>query len=128
MDKKLKLYDSELKVMEKLWIKGEMRAKDLARELEEEVGWKKTTTYTVIKKCICKEAIERVEPNFVCRPLIIKEQIQQYETEELIERYYGGVANELIASLLGRKTLSFEEIHKLKKIVNNLKGSDKNDI
>lgn len=128
MDAKLKLFDSELKIMEKLWIQGEMKAKDLAKELEQEVSWKKTTTYTVIKKCIDKGAIERVEPNFICRPLIIKEQIQEYETEELIERYYDGATNELIASLLGRNILSSEEIQKLKKIVNSLEGCEKNDI
>lgn len=128
MNEKLKLFDSELKIMEKLWTQGEMKAKDLAQELEQEVGWKKTTTYTVIKKCIGKGVIERVEPNFICRPLIRKEQVQQYETEELIERYYDGATNELIASLLSNKALSVKEIQKLKRIVNDLEGSEKNDI
>jgi predicted transcriptional regulator len=128
MNEGLKLFDSELKVMEKLWAQGEMKARDLAKELEEEVGWKKTTTYTVIKKCIGKGAIERIEPNFICKPLIMREQIQQYETEELIERYYDGAINELIASLLSKKVLSSEEIRELKKVINNLEGSEKNDI
>lgn len=128
MNKELKLFDSELKVMEKLWMQGEMKAKDLAKELEQEVSWKKTTTYTVIKKCIDKGVIERIGPNFICKPLIEKELIQQYEIEDLIERHFDGATNELIASLLGRTTLSAEEIQNLKVIVNNLEGSEKNDI
>ena len=128
MDKRLKLFDSELKVMEKLWVQGEMKAKDLAKELEQEVSWKKTTTYTVIKKCIGKGVLERAEPGFICRPLIRKEQVQEYEMEELIERHYDGATNELIASLLGRKILSSDEIQELKEIVNGLEGSEKNDI
>ena len=52
----LKLFDSERKVMEVLWDHGDLSAKELADRLKELVGWSKTTTYTVIKKCIDKKA------------------------------------------------------------------------
>ena len=62
----VKLYDSEIKVMNLLWEKGSMKAADIAKEMERRVGWNKNTTYTVIKKCVSKGAIERREPGFVC--------------------------------------------------------------
>ena len=63
----LKLFDSERKVMEVLWDAAQdLPAREVARRLEQSVGWNKNTTYTVIKKCVEKEAIERREPNFQC--------------------------------------------------------------
>lgn len=46
----VKLFDSELKVMELLWREGELSAKQIAELLKEQIQWSKTTTYTVIKK------------------------------------------------------------------------------
>ena len=51
---KIKLFDSELKVMELLWEHGELSAKEIAEKTAEQIGWSKTTTYTVLKKCIEK--------------------------------------------------------------------------
>ncbi|MNI98298.1 Methicillin resistance regulatory protein MecI [compost metagenome] len=78
------------------------------------------TTYTIIKRCIAKGAIERREPNFVCHALIHKEQVQEQETNELINKVFDGSADKLFASLLGRKNLSATQIAKLKKMVDNL--------
>ena len=50
----IKLFDSELKIMEILWKGGETTARSIAETLKEQIGWSKTTTYTVIKKCIDK--------------------------------------------------------------------------
>ncbi|MDE7279131.1 MAG: BlaI/MecI/CopY family transcriptional regulator, partial [Oscillospiraceae bacterium] len=57
----MKLFDSELKVMQVLWEKGDSSAKDIAASLADQVGWSKTTTYTVIKKCIDKGAVSRTD-------------------------------------------------------------------
>lgn len=46
----MKLFDSELRVMEILWKDGDTTAKEIAKILKEQVEWSKTTTYTVIKK------------------------------------------------------------------------------
>ena len=55
-----KLFDSERKVMEVLWeADAPLTAKEVAQKLGETVGWNKNTTYTVIKKCIDKGAIQR---------------------------------------------------------------------
>lgn len=78
------------------------------------------TTYTVIKKCIAKGAIERMEPNFMCRALVSKEDAQEAETDELIGKLYDGSIDKLFAALLGRKKLTAEQIAELKKIVDDL--------
>lgn len=116
----VKLFDSELKVMDVLWKEGDMRAKDIADLLTKDVGWNKNTTYTLIKRCIKKGAIERSEPNFMCHALISKEEVQEAETNELINKIYDGSADKLFAALLSRKKLSAEQIEKLMQIVTDL--------
>jgi predicted transcriptional regulator len=115
-----KLFDSELKVMEILWKQGEATAKEIAEELHRQVGWSKTTTYTVIKKCIEKGAIERREPNFICHALITKEEAQKYETNELIDKMYDGHPDKLIAALIGEKRLDKAAIMRLKELIDDL--------
>lgn len=116
----IKLFDSELKIMEVLWKENDVSAKFIADALRKHVGWSKTTTYTVIKKCLDKGAISRTEPGFVCHALLSRKQVQEYETSELITRLYNGAADQLVASLLGRKDLTAKEIERLKQIVNEL--------
>ena len=113
----IKLFDSELKVMDVLWKEGDRTAKQISDILKAEIGWNMNTTYTVIKKCIAKGAIERQEPNFLCHALIGKEAVQEAETDELIGKLFDGSADKLFAALLGRKKLSAEQIEKLKQIV-----------
>lgn len=103
--------------MNVLWREGDLRAKQISDILKEETGWNKNTTYTLIKRCINKGAIERSEPNFMCHALIPKEEVQEAETNELIEKVYDGSATNLFAALLGRKSMSEEQIDKLKQIV-----------
>jgi len=116
----VKLYDSELKIMELLWEHGELTAAELARLAKEQAGWSKTTTYTVIKKCVGKGAVERREPGFVCRARVSREEAQRYETRELIDRMYGGAADRLIASLLEGRRLSAQELERVKALVDKL--------
>lgn len=113
----IKLFDSELKVMDVLWREGDSTAKHISDVLKEEVGWNMNTTYTLIKRCMKKGAIRRSEPNFMCHALIPKEEVQEAETDELINKIYDGSADKLFAALLGRKKLSAEQIAKLKQIV-----------
>ena len=116
----IKLFDSELKVMSVLWREGDTPAKYISDVLKEETGWNMNTTYTLIKRCIKKGAIERSEPNFMCHALIPKEEVQEAETNELINKIYDGSADKLFAALLSRKKLSAEQIEKLKQIVTDL--------
>ena len=116
----IKLFDSELKIMEILWKEGDLTAKQIAALTAAQTGWSKTTTYTVIKKCLDKGAIERKDPNFLCHALITKQEAQQFETRELIDKMYDGAPDQLVASLLGSKSLSRDEIERLKQLIRDL--------
>lgn len=116
----VKLFDSELKVMDVLWREGDTTAKHISDVLKEEVGWNMNTTYTLIKRCIKKGAIKRTEPHFLCHALIAKKAVQEAETNHLIDKIYDGSADKLFTALLGRKKLSEEQIQKLREIVGEL--------
>lgn len=117
----IKLFDSELKVMDVLWRDGEMPAAQLAKILKADIGWNRNTTYTVIKKCINKGAIQRYDKNFMCRALVSKEQVQKYETVELIDKMFDGSKEKFFAAFLDTKKLSSEELEQLKLMMDKLK-------
>lgn len=117
----IKLFDSELKVMEALWTQGDLTAGQLAKILNEQTGWNRNTTYTVIKKLIEKGAVKRYEPNFTCRAIISKEQVQQQEAAQLIGKLFDGSAELFLSTYLSGKELSSTQIDRLKQIVENLK-------
>ena len=100
-----KLFDSELKIMNIIWEEGDCSAKQLAIKAKQLIGWNKTTTYTVIRKCLTKGAIERTDPDWICHALITKEQVQEYETTELINKLYNGEMDQLISDLLNKKII-----------------------
>ncbi len=115
------LFDSEKKVMEVLWENGTMKAGEIVKILKESIGWNRNTTYTVIKKCMAKGAIERSEPGFICTPLITKEQVQDYETNELVDKMFDGSKEKFFAAFLNGDKLSKDEVKSLKKLVDRLK-------
>lgn len=119
---KTKLQDAELKVMAVIWNEGIVSAKDIYETLKERYGYSRSATYTLIKRCIDKHAIERIEPGFMCKALVKKEEAQEMETKELIDKLYDGSADKLVASILEKGGLSKEEIERLKKIVKDWEG------
>lgn len=118
----MKLFDSEWKVMEVLWQENDQTAKKISLRLAETIGWNKNTTYTVIKKCIDKGAIKRLEPNFLCHATITKAQAQKEEADTLVEKVFGGSAELLFASILHDRSLSKEELARLKALVEEYEG------
>jgi len=116
----MKLFDAELKVMDILWKEGDTTARRIAQILGERINWSKTTTYTIIKRCLDKGALERREPNWVCHPLVTIEEAREYETTELINKMYDGATDQLVASILESHKLSKEEIERLKRVVHEL--------
>ena len=118
----MKLFDSEWKVMEVLWQDGDTTAKELSLRLAGSAGWNKNTTYTVIKKCVEKGAIERREPNFVCHAAITKRQAQKEEADSLVDKVFGGSAELLFASVLSGRKLKKEELERLRALVEAQEG------
>ena len=123
----VKLFDSELKVMDVLWKEGDMPAKQISDILKETTGWNMNTTYTVIKKCIAKGAIERREPNFLCHALIARDVVQAAETEELLHKLFDSSPDLLFASLLGHQKLSKAQIDNLRHMVSELQAQEEKE-
>lgn len=116
----VKVFDSELKVMEALWREGDLTAGQLVKLMKAQTGWNPNTTYTVIGKLIDKGAIERHEPKFTCKAIVTKEQVRQMEAEALIGKLFDGSAEVFLSAFLGGKKLSEDEAARLKQIVENL--------
>ena len=123
----VKLFDSELKVMDVLWKEGDMPAKQISDILKESTGWNMNTTYTVIKKCIAKGAIERKEPNFLCHALIARDVVQAAETEELLHKLFDSSPDLLFASLLGHQKLSKAQTDNLRRMVAELQDREESE-
>ena len=117
----IKVFDSELKVMEALWKDGDQTASQLAKTLKDQVGWNRNTTYTIIGKLIDKGAVDRYGSDFSCRAIITKEEVQQHETSELIGKLFDGSREVFLSAFISGSKLSEKEIEGLKQLVEKLK-------
>ncbi|HAS74260.1 MAG TPA: BlaI family transcriptional regulator [Clostridiales bacterium UBA8960] len=112
----IKLFDSELKIMDILWREGKTNAKQISLIAAAEIGWNKNTTYTVIKKLIDKNAVCREEPGFVCVALISRDDVQRNETERMIDKLWGGSKKAFFAAFINEQ-LSEEELTELRSLI-----------
>ena len=114
-----KLFESEAKVMDIIWAKAPISAKEISLIAAETIGWNKNTTYTVIKKLEAKGFIKREDPGFICTPLISQNQMQKVEAVSLVKKVFGGSRKALFSALLEDEPLSDEEIKELRKLIDN---------
>ena len=113
------LFDSEAKVMEIIWSKGTLSAKEISLIAADTIGWNKNTTYTVLKRLEAKGFIRRDEPGFLCTPLISQAEMQKEEARSFIQKVFGGSRKALFSALLEDEQLSDSEIEELKKLIDN---------
>ena len=123
--KAMKLSDNDYEIMNIVWDKGEVTALEIASRLAEKKGWKKPTVYTLIDRLIKKGAIERSEPDYVCKALINKDEVRTSETEGLLEKLYNGSAKLLVSGFIKEKQLSAKELEELRKLIDE--SIDEND-
>ena len=114
-----KLFDSEAKIMEIIWSKSPISAKEISLISAETIGWNKNTTYTVIKKLEAKGFIRREDPGFICTPLISRDQVQKAEAESLLKKGFKGSRKALFSALIENEPLSADEIDELRKLIDN---------
>ena len=112
-----KLFESEWKVMELVWGREPISAKDVSLLAAAQYGWNKNTTYTVIKKCEAKGILHREEPGFVCTSLISREEVCRAETQGLIDKLFGGSRKALFSALLEDEELSDAELDELRAMI-----------
>ena len=115
MENLLKLFDAEYKFMNIVWAREPVNSTELSRICEKELGWKKPTTYSMIKK-LCERGILRNEKATVTT-LIARGDVQKYEAGVLIHRVFDGSMPSFITSFLQDKTLSEEDALKIKAMI-----------
>lgn len=121
----IRLHEGELNVMELLWSNKELAAKDISKIIKEYIGWEKNTTYTVIKRLIDKGAIERIDPGFICKAIISKRNVQNIETDALLNKLFNSSLNTFFVEYLANKKLSSAELFELERIVFEQKNGSK---
>lgn len=109
------LTTAEWSIMECLWEKSPRTGREAVKWLEEQMGWSRSTTLTLIRRLEAKGAIVSDTKNGikVFRPLIRREDAALKETEELLEKAYKGSLSLLVSSLTKKQALPQEEIDEL---------------
>lgn len=103
-----KVFESEYRFCLILWEHEPIRSKELVRLCQEQLGWKSTTTYTVIKR-LSERGVLKNE-NTVVTSLVSKDQVQASEIEELVEKKFEGSLPAFVAAFTKHQKLSREEI------------------
>jgi predicted transcriptional regulator len=114
----LKLCDSDFKFMEVVWEHAPVRSGELAKLCADALGWKKPTTYTIIRKMSEKGFIRN--ENAVVTVLIEKERCQRAESEYVVESRFGGSLPSFVAAFLGNRSISEKDAEELRDIVDKL--------
>ena len=111
----LKLCESDLRFMQLVWENEPIHSSKLVELCNDKFGWKKSTTYTMIKK-LCEKEFAKSE-NAIVTSLIPKEKVQAYESKYVVENSFGGSLPSFITSFLGNSKLTKEEAMELKKLI-----------
>lgn len=111
----IKIFDAELRFMNIIWDKEPIKSTELVSIANEELGWKKSTTYTVIRR-LCERGVIK-NKNTRIQSLVNREQVMRSETQEHIGKIYSGSLKLFLTTFLKREKLSREEIEELRKIV-----------
>lgn len=115
----LKLCDSDYRFMLIVWENAPVGSGRLVEICGEKLGWKKSTTYTTIKK-LCEKGYIRNE-KAVVSVLIPKEEVQTDETDYFMERTFAGSLPKFIAAFLGGKKISEKEAEEIKRMIDSHK-------
>lgn len=115
--KERKLCDSEYRFMTLVWEAAPVRSGELVRLANERFGWKKSTTYTVIRKLSEREFLENTDS--VVRALVTRDECQAAETDYFIDRTFSGSLPKFLAAFLGDKKISAEEAEELKQMIDS---------
>ena len=100
-----------------LWENEPIKSTELAKICEKELGWKKATTYTVIKR-LSERAVLKSE-NAVVTSLVSKEEVQQAQMHELLERTFEGSMPAFIAAFAKRQKLSEDDIKQIQDMIDS---------
>lgn len=110
-----KLFDAEYKFVSLIWENEPINSTELVKLCLDKLGWKKSTTYTVLRK-LCKRGILQNQ-NAIVTTLIKREEAQKYESEALIEKAFDGSLPQFLTAFLDKKKITEKEAKELKRII-----------
>ena len=114
-----KLFDAEYKVMQIVWDNEPFTSRELAEICFKKLGWKKSTTYTMLKRLIDKGYAKN--DNTEVSSLISKEEVQKRESKDFVDKNFEGSLYSFIAAFTSDNDLSDEEIKKIQKLIKESK-------
>lgn len=110
-----KVFESEYRFCLILWEHEPVRSSELVALCREQLGWKPTTTYTVIKRLSERGVL--VNENSVVRSLVSKDEVQAAEIDELVEKKFGGSLPAFIAAFKRHRRLSGAELDEMQRMI-----------
>lgn len=112
-----KVFESEYRFCLILWENEPVKSTALVKLCKERLGWSKATTYTVIKR-LRERGVVKSE-NAVVTSLISKDQVQEAEIDELVEKTFEGSLPAFIAAFTRHTKLSAKEISQLREMIDS---------
>ena len=110
-----KIFESEYRFCLILWRHEPINSTQLARLCKEELGWSRTTTYTVIKRLSDRGVVKN--ENATVTSLVSKEEVQAAEMDEMMEKTFEGSLPAFLAAFARRQELSDAEIQEIRRII-----------
>ena len=118
-----KIHEGEYRFCLIMWEHEPVAAAQLAKLCQEHLGWKRTTTYTIIKR-LGERGILSNDSGIVTS-LVSKDDAQAYEIDELVEKKFEGSLPAFIAAFTKRQDLSGDELDEVQRMIDRIrKGSD----
>lgn len=102
-----------------IWDNEPLTSGKLVELCASELGWKKSTTYTTLKK-LCEKGFAKNE-NTVVTSLVNKEDVVAYASDHFVNQTFGGSLPQFLVAFLGGKKISEEEAEELKKLIDEHK-------
>ena len=120
-----KVFESEYRFCLILWQHEPIKSSDLVKLCKEQLGWKPTTTYTVIKR-LSERGVLKNE-NTVVSALVSKCEVQAAEIGEMLEKKFQGSLPAFFAAFSKLENLSEEEVDAVQRMIDGFRKGDKNE-
>lgn len=120
MKKEYKLAEGEARFAKLIWQSEPIASSELVKRCEKEFGWKKSTTYTVLKK-LCERGIFQNE-NAVVTSLLSEEEFNGFKSRKFVEDSFGGSIPRFLTAFMGGKKLTKKQADEIKKLIDEHTG------
>lgn len=117
-----KIFESEYWFCLILWEHEPVKSSELVKLCKEKLGWKPTTTYTVIKRLSERNVLKN--ENTVVTSLVSKDEVQAAEIDEMVEKTFEGSIPAFVAAFTKHKKLSSEEIDAVQQMIDRYRKGE----